>query len=127
MGGDDHVSIVENQGEGLIRKCKEKNIGFIAMKPLAGGAIEDAALALRYVCSNPDVTVVIPGMYDVKEMDENIAASEDDSPLSGEELEKAEAVRKSLGTMQLLPALYKGDQYFQLFPVPRIPGSVRPG
>ena len=91
-------NIVENQGEGLIRKCKEKNIGFIAMKPLAGGAIEDAALALRYVCSNPDVTVVIPGMYDVKEMDENVAASEDDSPLSGEELEKAEAVRKSLGT-----------------------------
>ena len=53
-------NIVEQQGAELIRKCAEKNIGFIDMKPLAGGAIEDGTLALRYVCSNPDVTVVIP-------------------------------------------------------------------
>lgn len=39
------------------------------MKPLAGGAIEDGRLALRFVCSNPDVTVVIPGMYDVSEIE----------------------------------------------------------
>lgn len=51
-------NIVEQQGAELIRKCAEKNIGFIDMKPLAGGAIEDGTLALRYVCSNPDVTVV---------------------------------------------------------------------
>ena len=31
-------NIVENQGDELIRKCQEKNVGFIAMKPLAGGA-----------------------------------------------------------------------------------------
>ena len=52
-------NIVENQGEELIRRCTEKNIGFIDMKPLAGGAIEDASLALRYICANRDVTVVI--------------------------------------------------------------------
>ena len=34
-------------------------MGFIAMKPLAGGAIENGSLALRYVCSNQAVTVVI--------------------------------------------------------------------
>ena len=55
-------NIVEQQGAELLHRCAEKNIGFIDMKPLAGGAIEDATLALRYVCSNPDVTVVIPGM-----------------------------------------------------------------
>ena len=54
-------NIVETQGEELIRKCAEKNIGFIVMKPLAGGAIEDAALALRYICANPNISVVIPG------------------------------------------------------------------
>ena len=91
-------NIVENQGEALIRKCREKNIGFIAMKPLAGGAIEDAALALRYVCSDPDVTVVIPGMYDVREMDENIAAVENDRPLTPDEQAKAETIRRTLGT-----------------------------
>ena len=54
-------NIVETHAEELIRKCAEKNIGFICMKPLAGGAIEDATLALRWLCANPDVTVVIPG------------------------------------------------------------------
>ena len=34
-------NIVESQGEELIKACAEKNIGFIVMKPLAGGAIEE--------------------------------------------------------------------------------------
>ncbi len=91
-------NIVENQGEELIRKCAEKNVGFIAMKPLAGGAIEDASLAIRYICANPNVTVVIPGMYDEKEVCQNTAAAADERPLTAEELEKMEAVRKALGT-----------------------------
>lgn len=90
-------NIVETQGEELIRKCAEKGIGFIAMKPLAGGAIEDAALALRFICSNPDVTVVIPGMFDLKELDQNMAAVEDVSPLNEEEIRKMEEIRKQLG------------------------------
>lgn len=91
-------NIVENQGEELIRKCGEKNVGFVCMKPLAGGAIEDATLALRYVCSNPDVTVVIPGMAEARELEENVKACENSMPLTREEEEKLEAVRKQLGT-----------------------------
>ncbi len=91
-------NIVETQAEALIRRCREKNVGFINMKPLAGGAIEDAALALRFLCANEDVTVVIPGMAEEKEIDQNIAACSDMSPLSAEELENIEAVRKALGT-----------------------------
>ncbi len=91
-------NIVETQGEELIRKCTEKNIGFIDMKPLAGGAIEDGRLALRFICANPNVTVVIPGMYDVAEVEQNLEAVNDQSPLSEEELEKMAQVRKELGT-----------------------------
>lgn len=89
-------NIVESQGEELIKKCSELNIGFIAMKPLAGGAIEDGSVALRYICSNPNVTVVIPGMYDLKEIDQNLAAAENESPLTEEELTKIAEVRKQL-------------------------------
>ena len=91
-------NIVENQGAELMRRCTEQNVGFICMKPLAGGALEDATLALRYIRQNPDVSVVIPGMYDVKEIDQNLAAMEDVSPLTQEELEKIEIIRKTLGT-----------------------------
>ena len=90
-------NIVEQQGAELIRKCAEKNIGFIDMKPLAGGAIEDGTLALRYVCSNPDVTVVIPGMAEIRELDENMAACSNTAPLTEEELAKMDKVREQLG------------------------------
>lgn len=91
-------NIVENQGEELIRRCTEKNIGFINMKPLAGGAIEDASLALRYICTNKDVTVVIPGMAEIHELDQNLKACSDASPLTEDELHKIEEVKKQLGT-----------------------------
>ena len=90
-------NIVETQGEALIARCAEKNVGFIAMKPLAGGAIEDGALALRTVCRNPAVTVVIPGMYRVEEVRQNVAAAEDAAPLSAAERADAARVREALG------------------------------
>lgn len=90
-------NIVESQGERLMPKCAEKNIGFIAMKPLAGGAIEDASLAIRYICANPCVSVVIPGMYSADEVRQNVAAASDASPLSGAEIEKIENIKKELG------------------------------
>ena len=90
-------NIVETQATELIKKCAEKNIGFIDMKPLAGGAIEDATLALRFICANPDVTVVIPGMFDLKEIEQNLAAVEDKSPLTEEELTKMQEIRDQLG------------------------------
>ena len=91
-------NIVETQGEKLIAKCKEKNIGFVDMKPLAGGAIEDATLALRFICANDNVTVTIPGMAELKEVDQNIAACADTAPLTNEEKTAINQVRSDLGT-----------------------------
>ena len=91
-------NIVETQGQELIRKCAEKNIGFICMKPLAGGAIEDASLALRYIASNPDVTVIIPGMASPEQISQNIAAICNEAPLSEAELSGIERIRDALGS-----------------------------
>lgn len=91
-------NIVETQGEELIAKCAQKNIGFIDMKPLAGGAIEDATLAMRFVAANRNVTVTIPGMAEIAELQQNLAAVNDTTPLSDAELERIEAIRKELGT-----------------------------
>ena len=91
-------NIVETQAEELIAQCARKNIGFICMKPLAGGAITDATLAMRYICANPAVTVVIPGMADVSEVEQNIAAVNDESPLTEAELAAMQKIRQELGT-----------------------------
>ena len=91
-------NIVETHAEELIRKCAEKNIGFICMKPLAGGAIEDATLALRWLCANPDVTVVIPGMAEERELHQNLAACADSSPLTPAEKAAVLEIRSALGS-----------------------------
>ena len=91
-------NIVETQGEDLIRRCHEKNIGFICMKPLAGGALDDGTLALRFIVNNPHVDVVIPGMADPSELTENMAAVSNTAPLTQEEIEKIEELRNTLGT-----------------------------
>ena len=91
-------NVVETQGEALIRRAAEKNVGFICMKPLAGGAIEDATLALRFIAQNKDVSVVIPGMYAIGEIEQNIAAVADTNPLTDAENKKIEEIRATLGT-----------------------------
>ena len=91
-------NIVESQGIDLIAKCAEKGIGFIDMKPLAGGAIEDATLALRYVCANDNVTITIPGMAELAELDQNLAAVNDTTPLTDADFARMDAIRKELGT-----------------------------
>ncbi|MDD6311046.1 MAG: aldo/keto reductase [Firmicutes bacterium] len=96
-------NIVEVQGEELIRKCQEKNIGFIDMKPMAGGAIDDKTLAMKFVLANDAVTTVIPGMADPEELVENLAAAQEmegkgkDYEFSAEEAAAIAAVREKLG------------------------------
>ena len=91
-------NIVENQAEELIAKCAEKGIGFICMKPLAGGAIEDGRLALRYVAANDHITEIIPGMAAPEELEQNIAAMNDTTPLTEAEKAAMQQVKDSLGT-----------------------------
>ncbi len=91
-------NLVESQAEDCMARCARRNIGFIDMKPLAGGAIDDAPLAMRYLAQNPHISVVIPGMASVQELQENLAAFEDPAPLSDIELAKIEQIRKTLGT-----------------------------
>ncbi len=87
---------VETQGEALIQKCKEKGIGFIAMKPLAGGAIENADLAIRFILQNEAVSVVIPGMYCPEEVEINANAK---GALTKEDYAQIEELRQTLGTV----------------------------
>ena len=91
-------SVVETQAQELIDVCARRNIGFIDMKPLAGGAIDDADLALRFVAQNKSVSVVIPGMATIEEAKQNLAAMENIQPLTDQELLKIQNIRDDLGT-----------------------------
>ena len=68
------------------------------MRPRAGGAIENAELALRFIAANDAVSVVIPGMAEPQEVKQNLAVMNDSRPLTAEELAEMDNVRKTLGT-----------------------------
>ena len=90
-------NIVENQGARLMKMCTEKNIGFIVMKPLAGGNLDDSMLAMKYILSNPDCTVAIPGMGNVEEVYQNAEAA-DLGELTDEEKAKCAEIAETLGS-----------------------------
>lgn len=89
-------NIVESQCEELLPLCREKNIGFIAMKPLAGGAIEDGEAAMRYIAVNDLVTIAIPGMYCAEEVEKNAEYGGNTAPLTEDEQARIEKVRAEL-------------------------------
>ena len=50
-------NIVENQADEVFKKAHQKGIGTIVMKPLAGGAIDDGTLAMKYLLSREYIDV----------------------------------------------------------------------
>lgn len=90
-------NIVENRGKSLFEKAKEKNVGVIIMKPLAGGAFINADYALRWVAENPNISVIIPGMDSVKQVLENTRVGNHFVPLNDEERKTFETDANALG------------------------------
>lgn len=89
--------IVEDEGREVVDACREKDIGFIAMKPFGGGALEDAAACIRYLLSVPDIAAD-PGFEHIDEIEEVLSLWKEDSPLSKENLRNIERLRRELGT-----------------------------
>ncbi|HKL99757.1 MAG TPA: aldo/keto reductase, partial [Mobilitalea sp.] len=68
----------------LVELCKERNIGFIAMKALSGGLITNSAAAYGYLAKFPNV-LPIWGIQKEKELDEFISYI-DNPPVMKDEL-----------------------------------------
>ena len=88
---------VERQAEDLFKKANDMGIGVIVMKPLAGGAITKGELSLRFIVDNPNVTVAIPGMESIEQINENSFVGIDMRKLRKEEEEELFEEANSLG------------------------------
>lgn len=80
----------------LLELAGEMNCGVIVMKPLAGGALKNPGLALRFILEHP-VSTVIPGMDSLEQVEENVLAGSESKPLSAAERVALEAEAGSLG------------------------------
>lgn len=87
---------VETQGEGIFELAKEKNVGVILMKPIAGGAIQKGEVSIKYVLNNPNVTVAIPGMDSLEQVEKNTRVAKEPLSLSQSELEVIKAIKEEL-------------------------------
>lgn len=92
-------NIVETQCEDRLEALAAQGKAFICMKPLAGGAIESASAAMRFIAANKFVTVCIPGVAEIEELRENCGSYLNDAPISSEEEAEFARIRKELGTV----------------------------
>ena len=79
--------------EKIIPKALERNVGIIAMKPLSGGFIQNARLALKFALSQPGI-VVISGVERKDLFDENWEVFQGSWELDGAEEKEIEEIRK---------------------------------
>jgi predicted aldo/keto reductase-like oxidoreductase len=82
--------------EALFPLARKENIGIIVMKPLGGGQIDNPDLALRFILEH-GVTTAIPGMDEVKHVEENLAALKNFRPLSAAEREEMKKLAAEIG------------------------------
>lgn len=89
---------IEQQAEEVFKKAKEKNIGVIVMKPLAGGAITKGELSLRFIVNNPNISVVIPGMDTIEQVKSNTIVGIEVRKLTEEEEKELFQEANALGS-----------------------------
>jgi predicted aldo/keto reductase-like oxidoreductase len=82
----------------LIPLAEEDDVGFIAMKPFAGGRLKDANLVIRYLLQFDNV-VPDPGIKKAEEIEEIVRIVNDNSVgLTQAEEQKIQEIRAALGT-----------------------------
>lgn len=90
-------NIVENQAEDLFKRAGELNIGVIAMKPLAGGSITNGPLAMKYILSNKNISIAIPGIGSIEELEQNCSVSDGEIYFSDEEKMECNKIVENIG------------------------------
>lgn len=79
----------------VVEKCREKNMGFIAMKALSGGLITNSALAYAYLAQFSHV-VPIWGIQRESELDEFLSYQDNPPELTGEMKARIEKDKEEL-------------------------------
>lgn len=88
--------VTREPAEELMPLAIVDNVGFIAMKPFAGGMLDRADLAIKYLLRFPSI-VPIPGIETIDEIEEIVTLVEQGEGLSEVEWQEIEHLRRELG------------------------------
>ena len=89
--------ITNEAAEELIPLAIERDVGFIDMKPMGGGILENATIAFKYLRRFPQI-VPIPGIERAGEMEEIVALMEAPAEMTAAEEAEMARLREELGT-----------------------------
>ena len=89
--------ITSEPADELLPLCKEHDVGFIDMKPLAGGMLDNVTIAFKYLFQFPDL-VTIPGIEKTHEIEEIVEIVEGPLEMTGAEKREMQRLRDELGT-----------------------------
>jgi len=81
----------------LLPLAREHDVGFIAMKPLAGGMLDNVTIAFKYLLQFPGV-VPIPGIEKLHEIEEIAQVLEGPRQMTEAEKHEMQRLREELGT-----------------------------
>jgi uncharacterized protein len=89
--------ITNEPAKELLPLCREHDTGFIVMKPMAGGLLDNATIAFKYLLQFPDV-VAIPGIEKIHEIEEIAAIYQGSAKMTATERKQMKAMIDELGT-----------------------------
>lgn len=81
----------------LLPLCEKHDVGFIAMKPLAGGMLSNVTIAFKYLSQFSKI-LLIPGIEKLHEIDEIVKVMNNPTELTEQEKREMRRIRKELGT-----------------------------
>jgi predicted aldo/keto reductase-like oxidoreductase len=83
--------------EELLPLCRKHDMGFIAMKPMGGGMLENATVAFKYVFQFSDVLPIV-GIEKAGEIEEICQLMQKPLAMTATEQQEMERLKKELGT-----------------------------
>jgi predicted aldo/keto reductase-like oxidoreductase len=89
--------ITNEPAKELLPLCRKHDVGFIVMKPLAGGMLNDATLCFKYLLQFPDV-VSIPGIEKTSEIEEIATIYHGPQKITTAERKRMKQMAEELGT-----------------------------
>jgi predicted aldo/keto reductase-like oxidoreductase len=91
-------NFIEDKAKGeMLQLSREKEIGFLAMKPFGGGALDNAELCFKFLRQFPDA-IPVPGFDSIKYVDEVLTFYEQPNIITEEDLLKIQKYRNDLGS-----------------------------
>jgi predicted aldo/keto reductase-like oxidoreductase len=89
--------VTSEAADELLPLAREHDVGFIVMKPLSGGMIDNPKIAFKYLFQFSDI-VAIPGIEKAHEIEEIVKILEGPKTITAAELEEMQKLKQELGT-----------------------------